>query len=202
MPDALSPSDVPCSGCGRAYPAERLSHGRTFHCACGDRVGRRAETGMLARAGEPRFLADVMLGKLARWLRALGYDAAWEPEIEDEDLVRRGIEEERVILTRDRGLASDWWVDAIVLIESDDPLRQLREVADAVNLSRRAPFTRCTHCNQPLEPASPEEVRDRVPAGVLDHQERFTTCPACRRVYWSGGHVERMRKAIEEVLDG
>lgn len=141
-----------------------------------------------------------MLGKLARWLRALGYDCAWEAEIRDEALVRRGIDEHRVVLTRDRGLAADWWVEGIVLVRSDHPLEQLREVASAVELTRRGLFTRCTHCNEALEPATPTEVRDRVPADIRDQQTEFSTCPSCRRIYWKGSHVQRMQNALDTAL--
>jgi uncharacterized protein with PIN domain len=202
MPDLDSSPDVPCPGCGRGYPAERFRFGRTFRCTCGERVGRASRPGRLAGAGEPRFLADVMLGRLARWLRALGYDAAWEAEIGDAELVRRGVEERRLILTRDRGLAEDWWVDGILLIGSDRPLDQLREVAAAVELSLGSVFTRCTHCNRALEPAPAEAVRERVPAPVREQQTDFRACPECRRVFWPGGHVRRMRRALEEALEG
>lgn len=200
MPDPDSPSAVPCPGCGRGYPAEGFRFGRTFRCTCGARAGQPAEPNRLSGAGEPRFMADVMLGRLARWLRALGYDAAWEPEIEDADLVRRGVEEERWILTRDRALAEDWWVDGILWIASDRPLDQLREVAAAVELSLGSEFTRCTHCNRSLDPASAEELRERVPEAIRQQQSDFLACPGCRRVFWPGGHVRRMRRALEEVL--
>lgn len=196
-PDAPA---VPCPGCGRAYAADRFPGGRTFRCTCGARVGRPLRTGLLAGGGEPRFLADVMLGKLARWLRALGYDAACEPEIADAELVRRGIEERRLVLTRDRRLAADWWVEGVLLVESGSPLEQLREVAGAVGLSRERLFTRCIHCNEPLVPAPAAEVEARLPPALRDRHEAFRACPACRRLYWKGGHVDRMRRAIDEAL--
>lgn len=200
MPDPHPPSALACPGCGRGYAADRLAHGRTFRCTCGARVGRRLETGLRAAPGEPRFAADVMLGKLARWLRALGYDAAWEPAVEDAELVRRGLEEGRLILTRDRRLAADWWVDSIVLVRADDPLEQLREVAAAVPLTRARIFTRCTHCNRALESAPDDEVRARVSPAIRERHADFSRCPACRRVYWKGGHVERMERALDGIV--
>lgn len=200
MPDPPPVPDVACPGCGRAYAADRFPLGRTFRCACGERVGLHLPRDLPAPGEEPRFLADVMLGKLARWLRALGYDAAWEPEIADEALVRRGIEERRLILTRDRGLAADWWVEGVILIRSDRPLEQLREVAEAVGLSRERLFTRCTHCNAPLRPAPASEVEARIPPEIRSRYADFRACPSCGRIYWKGGHVERMRRAIDEAL--
>ena len=190
-------SSISCTGCGREYGEARFAGGRTLVCACGARVGRL----LLVRLHDPpRFLVDSMLGGLARWLRVLGYDTAWEPEIADAELVRRGVEEGRRVLTRDRGLAEEWWVEGRVLLRSDDPLEQLREVAEAVGLSAGAMFTRCLRCNLPLEALPAEEAGARVPPAIRQVPREYRHCPGCRRVYWEGSHTARMRREVERAL--
>lgn len=190
---------IPCPGCRREYPEARFAGGRTLTCACGTRVGRRLE--VERGAGPPRFMVDSMLGGLSRWLRVLGYDAAWEAEIPDPELVRRGVEEGRWILTRDRRLAEEWWVEGLVLLGSDEPLVQLREVAEAVGLSAGAVFTRCLRCNVPLRALTPEDAGARVPPAVRAGGGELAECPACARVYWEGSHTARMRREVERALE-
>ncbi|NIQ57070.1 MAG: twitching motility protein PilT, partial [Gammaproteobacteria bacterium] len=94
--------------------------------------------------GEARFACDAMLGRLARWLRALSYDTVYDPEIEDEDLVRRAVRDGRFLLTRDRRLPEEWRIDGCLVLESDVPLDQLREVDDRLDLEWPRPlFRRC-----------------------------------------------------------
>jgi uncharacterized protein with PIN domain len=190
---------VPCPGCDRGYDADRFVHGRSFHCACGARVGQRLETGTRAD-DEPRFMVDSMLGGLARWLRVLGYDAAYDPQIADAELIRRGIEERRIILTRDRRIPEEWWLDTLALVESEIPLEQLGEVAATFNLSSSGIFTRCTRCNEPLRRVAPEDGADRLPPAVRERGTPAAECPGCMRIYWEGSHTARMRMQVEQAL--
>jgi uncharacterized protein with PIN domain len=193
-----------CPGCGREYDITLFSWGRTIECACGTRVGR--EMKILAGGEEPRpreirFVADVMLGRLARWLRIIGSDTLYFAGIADADLVRISIEEKRVLLTRDRALPGEWWVDTCFLIETDDPMDQLRQVVERFALPwRERLFTRCTLCNETLEAVAAETVLADIPEMVAAGTDSFTRCFACGRVYWAGSHVERMRQRLEEVL--
>jgi len=199
-PDPPPRSDadtVPCAGCGRAYEAARFGGGRTFLCACGARVGRRMERRF---DGRPRFWADAMLGGLARHLRALGYDTAWESPIDDADLVRRAVADGRILLTRDVGIGEEWWIGGLVLLGSDDPLEQLREVAARFGVDDAAAFTRCTRCNAVLEPVSAEEAGDAVPPAVREANLPLMRCPGCGRVYWEGSHTRRMRETLGQAL--
>lgn len=145
-------------------------------------------------------MVDSMLGGLARWLRILGYDAAYDPQIADAELIRRGTEERRIILTRDRGIPEEWWLDNLVLINSETPLEQLREIAATFDLSPNRIFTRCTRCNEPLRPAEPEAIGDRLPPGVRERQTPIVECPACMRMYWEGSHTSRMRTQLGWAL--
>jgi len=192
---------VPCSQCGREYDVALFPFGRTLHCTCGNRVGLAPRVRDLG-ADPPRFMADAMLGRLARWLRILGFDTAWEAHIADGELVRRAVEEHRVILTRDRALPGEWRVSGVVVVASEEPLVQLRDIVERFDLARQARlFTRCSRCNTPLEAASKAEARGSVPPRVWNAQTQFRRCPGCARFYWSGSHTDRMRRVVDGVLD-
>jgi len=190
-----------CSRCGRGYDVTLFQFGRTITCTCGARVGGEVQEWPIRRGSDPRFICDAMLGRLARWLRALGYDTAFDPGIEDAHLVRRAAREERAILTRDRGLSREWRVGELLVLRSERPEGRLREVADAFGIEWPRPlFRRCLDCNVALEEAAPEDVRSRVPDRVLRRKLRLTRCPSCGRVYWRGSHTRRMRRTLEDVL--
>lgn len=192
---------IECPRCGRHYDVTLFQFGRTIHCTCGARVGRDAMERSLGREPELRFFCDAMLGRLARWLRALGYDTVYDPEIEDAELVRRSVEEERVILTRDRELAEAWRVEGCLVLGSDDPLQNLAVVDRELGLGWPRPlFRRCLACNEPLGEASAGEVERRAPDRVRARESRFRQCPSCKRVYWDGSHTRRMRRRLEETL--
>jgi uncharacterized protein with PIN domain len=192
---------VLCRGCGRSYDVSLFAFGRTLHCACGARVGLERPVEPAPGAGPPRFLADAMLGRLARWLRILGFDTAFEAHVRDEDLVRRALVEGRHLLTRDRALPVEWRVGGIHLVGSEELREQLRDVLAAFDLRPGIrPFTRCSVCNTPLAAAARSEVRGRVPARVLAVERDFRACPGCGRVYWRGSHTERMRRVVDELV--
>lgn len=194
---------IECPRCGRHYDVTLFQFGRTIHCTCGARVGRDVMERPVDRGAAARFLCDAMLGRLARWLRALGLDAAFDPDIDDAALVRWAVDEGRVVLTRDRSLPEEWRVSGCVVVASDDPLEQLREVAERFDLTVPGPlFSRCLECNEPLERAPAEAVERRVPERVRDRQREFRRCPACGRVYWEGSHTRRMRRALARALPG
>jgi uncharacterized protein with PIN domain len=150
-----------------------------------------------------RFLADSNVGRLARWLRALGYDAAYEPHIEDAALVRRALGEGRILLTRDldltqRRVIASGQLKAILL--KDDGVRdQLRQVARELELDAVQALSRCLECNLELEPRTPAEVAERVPPYVRKTQDRYSECPRCGRVYWAGTHWARMHEVLASL---
>lgn len=192
---------IPCPGCGREYDITRFPFGRSFDCACGARVGLALEIRPLGLPGEPRFLADAMLGRLARWLRVMGYDAADDPGADDAGLVRRAVEERRILLTRDRRLARDWWTDVIYRVEGETPREQVREVVHRFGLRPHRLFTRCLLCNTPLESVSPADLAGRVPEGGQEEEQEFVRCSSCERIYWEGSHTARMRRWVEGMLE-
>lgn len=147
-----------------------------------------------------RFLADSNVGRLARWLRALGYDAACAPGLDDRRLVALALAEERVLLTRDvdlmqrRVIASG--ILPAILLDDDDVTGQLRQVVAELGLATDRSLTRCLECNEELEPRPRAAVLERLPPHVRATQTRFSECPHCARVYWPGTHWMRMRERI------
>jgi len=144
-----------------------------------------------------RFFCDDHLRRLARWLRAAGYDAAWERAVGDRDLLERSRTEGRVLLTLDRALAARAG-ERGCLLPSHDPLEQLRYLVSRYHLDLFArAFTRCPVCNVELLEAGPGEVE--VPPRVREACERFRRCPRCARAYWEGDHVRNMRARFASV---
>lgn len=149
------------------------------------------------------FFADAMLGRLARWLRTLGYDTAYEKVISDEVLIARVLTEHRWLLTRDGYLVQRKVLrDRQTLIVSDhlqDQLRQLRsELHLDLNLSDRT-ASRCAACNDILIVIPHEEAALTVPAYVADLRPRFVQCPSCGRIYWPGTHWTHMLTCLQEL---
>lgn len=149
---------------------------------------------------EPRFVADCNVGRLARWLRALGYDASYHARIGDAELVREAAAEDRVLLTRDHDLMQrrviQTGVVRAMLLRDDDVNLQLRQVFSALGLAVDGALTRCIECNSVLESREAATVAERVPPYVRRTQSRYSECPACGRVYWAGTHWQRMRQVL------
>jgi uncharacterized protein with PIN domain len=144
------------------------------------------------------FVADRMLGKLARWLRVLGYDTLYLACNGDE-AIGRALDEGRILLTRNRR-AHPWLKRGRVLvIKDDDPRKQLRQVVRQLGLSfvEEAFLNRCLVCNRPLVAVGKEEVRGDVPDYVWQTHGEFRRCQRCRRVFWSGSHAENMRRRLK-----
>lgn len=147
-----------------------------------------------------RFLADCNVGRLARWLRVLGYDAVYEPLLPDAQIVARALAEGRVLLTRDadmmqRKVIAGGAVRAL-LLRNDRVQDQVRQVLTELALEPVQPLSRCLDCNAELEPRAKAAVAGRLPPYVYATQERFSECPQCARVFWPGTHWERMRERI------
>ena len=138
------------------------------------------------------FIADAMLGSLAKRLRLLGFDVLYDRTLADNDVLRLALEQGRIILTRDTGLACRPLAQNHILIKSDHVEEQLRQVLDAFSLSSSGPLTRCSVCNQPLVSLDRDAARDRVPDHVLRTMTTFFECKGCGRTYWEGSHVKRM----------
>jgi len=148
-----------------------------------------------------RFVLDVHLGRLARYLRLLGFDALYRNDCGDEQLAEISSGEHRILLTRDVGLLKRSAVTHGYYLRSTQPREQLAEVVTRFDLTRLAkPFSRCAHCNAALEQVSQNAVREQLPERVAALQEEFLRCPGCGRVYWKGGHYRRMAQWIHTNL--
>ncbi len=145
-----------------------------------------------------KFLVDNMLGRLATWLRLLGYDTAYLPQMDDHELVRIARAQERILLTRDVELTRRRGVRCL-LIESEKAAEQLEQVFRGLHLTARQAFSRCAECNVALDAASRESVRGAVPPYVFQTQERFRRCPRCQRIYWRGTHWARVVAQLEDM---
>jgi uncharacterized protein with PIN domain len=148
---------------------------------------------------EPRFVADGMLGRLARWLRALGYDTLYFRDAPDRRLLAIALADRRRLLTRDAALARRAR-EAGLLVRAEVLDTQIREVAAACGLAARRALSRCLECNALLVAATRDEVRSRVPPYTFATRDRFWTCAECGRVYWAGTHVVGIRRRLAPYL--
>jgi uncharacterized protein with PIN domain len=153
----------------------------------------------------PKFIVDANVGKLARWLRMLGYDTIFVNDIDDGVLVDIGLKEERVLLTRDTQIMLSRPVVSgkvrALLTSEDDPREQMRQVITEMNLDREREFTLCLECNVPLAPRDRDEVRDLVPPYVYKTQTQYHQCLACGRIYWRGTHWEHMKQVLGILME-
>jgi uncharacterized protein len=149
---------------------------------------------------ETRFIADVHLGKLARYLRLLGFDTIYERELEDAGIASLSRDERRIVLTRDRGLLKRKSVTRGHLVRASKADVQLTEVIESFDLRKRiAPFTRCLACNGPVRPVERELVEGALPEYTRMAYERFRRCESCQKVYWAGAHFARLQSLVDAV---
>jgi uncharacterized protein with PIN domain len=146
-----------------------------------------------------RFVADVMLGRLARWLRALGHDTLYFHDAPDRRLLAVALAERRRLLTRDAALARRAR-EAGLLVRAEALDDQIREVTVNCRLAPGRALSRCLECNGLLAPASPETVRHRVPPYTFATQREFRLCSGCDRVFWPGTHVAGIHRRLEPYL--
>ena len=147
-----------------------------------------------------KFIADCMLGKLAKWLRLIGVDTVYIRDAEDSELARHALQEDRILLTRDGPLANHKMLRGRTLfIESGKTFEQLRQVAErfGIEIDQDTLFTRCIVCNGPIVDVSKDWVKDKVPPYVYETQECFGFCPTCNKVYWRGTHVDHIVAALD-----
>jgi uncharacterized protein with PIN domain len=138
-----------------------------------------------------KFIADVMLGRLAKRMRLLGLDVIYDTALDDNGIIRLSLEQDRVILTRDTDLTARPLAANHLFITSDLLLEQVEQVRSTFPLDS-LPLTRCSECNEPLALLDKHEVRDLVPPYVYETRNEFLRCKSCGRIYWKGSHVKRM----------
>ena len=149
---------------------------------------------------QTRFVLDGHLGRLAAYLRMLGFDTLYRADASDRELARISAEEHRILLTRDRGLLMRSQVTHGYAIREPAARRQLAEVVARFDLAGSAePFTRCMVCNAPLREAAKEAVADRMPPLSREHYHEVKECTGCGRPYWKGSHYRRMMTLVDTI---
>lgn len=149
----------------------------------------------------PRFVLDVHLGKLAASVRMLGFDTLYRNDYDDEELARISAAEERILLTRDKGLLMRSLVTFGYYVRATNPEQQVVEVLRRYNLFDEViPFQRCIRCNGLLEPVAKESIIDQIPEKTRTTINEFHRCRECSQIYWRGSHYDKMQKFIEEVM--
>jgi uncharacterized protein with PIN domain/sulfur carrier protein ThiS len=147
---------------------------------------------------EPRFVADVHLGRLTAYLRFAGFDTLYRNDYSDHELVAVSAEEARTLLTRDVGVLKHRLVSRGCFVRAIEPARQLVEVLRRFDLVDRAsPFTRCVRCNSLLHQVPKDRIDHLLPPRTREHYRDFSQCPTCGRIFWRGSHHERMQRFLQ-----
>ena len=148
-----------------------------------------------------RFVLDVHLGKLAASVRMLGFDTLYRNDYDDQELAQISASEQRILLTRDKGLLMRSLVTFGYYVRATNPEQQIVEVMRRYDLFNKAlPFQRCIRCNGLLEPVEKEAIIDQLPQKTRNAIDEFHRCRECSQIYWRGSHYEKMQNFIEEVL--
>jgi uncharacterized protein with PIN domain len=149
----------------------------------------------------PSFVLDQHLGRLAAYLRMMGFDTLYRNDYHDEELAAVSHAEERNLLTRDIGLLKRSLVTYGYYVRATKPQYQLSEVIRRFNLAESAlPFKHCMKCNGLLEQIAKETVMERLPDDTAQYYDEFHRCGACDQIYWKGPHYQRMQKLMEQVF--
>ena len=151
-----------------------------------------------------KFIVDHNVGKLVKWLRMLGYDTEFFTGEDDWQMIITALKQDKIIITRDSGIMKYGVVNSgkvkAILVESDNPEEQIRQVNGALNLDFYSGlFNRCMECNYLLEERTVTEVKDRVPPYVYKTQKEYLECPGCNRIYWKGTHWQAMIDRIQKI---
>jgi uncharacterized protein with PIN domain len=150
---------------------------------------------------DTRFIVDAHLGKLARYLRMLGFDAAYERYFENTEIIERALKEKRIILTRSPEILKHNRVTHGYWLRHLEPLDQLLEVLQELDLSRQVkPFTRCMDCNGRILEVEKAGITGRVNPLILKRFSEFWQCQGCGKIYWQGSHHERMARMISDLI--
>lgn len=151
---------------------------------------------------KPKFIVDFMCGRLARWLRILGYDAEFFNETSRSKILMESLKTQRIILTRDTQLSKKK-AYKIILITSDKIRQQVKQVIKDLNLKLNPKefFSICSICNKKVNKViDKSEIKDLVPIYIYENINEFYRCPECNRIYWQGSHYDFFLKEIEKIF--
>jgi len=148
-----------------------------------------------------KFILTPELGRLAKWLRILGFDAAYFPQVNFAFLLVQALRDNRIILTRNSRFVNRARMTRFVQINSDQPIEQLKQVCKELGIkpNEDTMFSRCIICNTQLREVNKHEVKDRVPEYVFNTQDDFFICPCCQRLYWQGTHWGNVAQTVEAI---
>ena len=148
------------------------------------------------------FIADAMLGRLARWMRFLGFDTLYFKDIKDSKIIRIAREQDRYILTRDTRLIKIKGVNNYLLIKANDSFHQLIEVIDTLKLNQFNPLSRCVVCNGMLTRVkNKHDIKDLVPEFVFLNMNVFMECTECGKIYWEGTHPKKFKEQLDKIIN-
>lgn len=151
---------------------------------------------------DPKFILDVHLGKLSKYLRLLGFDTFYDRTYSDDVIINISVSEGRIILTHDRGLLKNKKVTRGYWIRSMDPEEQVSEITGRFNLKNNFnPFTRCLECNELLVNIEKAEIIEDLQTNTKKYYHDFRKCPGCGRIYWEGSHYEHMKKFVDKITN-
>lgn len=149
-----------------------------------------------------KFILDVHLGKLARYLRFLGFDTYYRNDLDDDEIIRLSVAEKRIILTRDKGILKNGSVTHGYYVRNQKPGKQLQEIVDKFDLKEKIkPFSRCSCCNGRIKKVSKQSVINQLKPLTIKHFDEFFQCTKCRNIYWEGSHFEKLSKWVQQVKD-
>lgn len=148
----------------------------------------------------PKFLLAENLGKLAKWLRFLGYDAALYRKISLDNMIRIANKDNRIILTRSKKVAKNKRKFKRILIKSENHSEQLRELKNIIRFDGNYIFSRCSECNRLLENIASEKIKNMIPVYIYQTQKKFKVCRFCGKIYWEGSHVKNMLAELKAIF--
>lgn len=149
-----------------------------------------------------KFILDVHLGRLAKYLRLCGFDTCYNKLLDDNEIVERSLSEGRIILTRDKGLLKNRKVTHGYWVRSTNPKEQLTEVLNRFDLKKNlVPFSRCMECNGIVNEVSKDEIDPLIPPKTRKYFTNFKRCSGCGKIYWEGSHFEKMKEFIVAIRD-
>jgi hypothetical protein len=149
-----------------------------------------------------RFICDVMLGKLAKKLRMLGIDTSYHNNITEEYLIAAALKENRIVLTRRTAFPILNITVPVLFILDNNPKNQLRQTVSHFRITKEmiSPFSRCISCNKELSPLGKDLAEGKVADYVFNTTDTFTTCLSCEKIYWSGTHLQNMKRIINDIF--
>ena len=149
-----------------------------------------------------KFICDDNLGKLAKYLRLMGFDTTFITPISDAQLIALMLKENRLVITRDIRLAERIESERVAIVDTDSPDKQLLEVLAKFKppIQRGLFFSRCLICNEPCHEISPDDIKDKVFPYILRTKSQFRQCPKCQRIFWQGSHYHRMLARLNQLL--